>query len=89
MRSDVYGNCLNIINNGSACSELFLSTPGLFPALRKTLEHSTASRALIIFFLCAGNNPVVLKNSTEHAETLFIALADVMQTSFLQVFSIR
>ena len=27
-------------------------------------------------FLLAGNNPVVLKNSTEHAETLFIALFD-------------
>ena len=25
-------------------------------------------------FLRAGNNPVVLKNSTEHAESLFIAL---------------
>ena len=52
-----------------------LSTPGLFPALRKASEHSTASRALN-FFLRAGNNPVVLKNSTEHAETeiLFITL---------------
>ena len=28
------------------CSVLFLSTPGLFPSLRKTLEDSTASRAL-------------------------------------------
>ena len=45
----------------------------MFPALRKTSEHSTASRALK-FFLRAGNNLVVLKNSTEHAETLFIAL---------------
>ena len=27
-------------------------------------------------FLRAGNNPVVLKNSTEHAEPLFIALLD-------------
>ena len=26
------------------------------------------------FFLRAGNNPVVIKNSTEHAEPLFIAL---------------
>ena len=43
------GNCLNAINNGSACSVLFLSTPGLLPALRKTLEHSTASRALKFF----------------------------------------
>ena len=53
--------------------DCFLSTPGLFPALRKASEHSTASRALN-FFLRAGNNPVVLKNSTEHAEILFIAL---------------
>ena len=75
MRSDVYGNCLNVINNGSACSVLFLSTPGLFSALRKTLEDSTASRALKLF-LHAGNNPVVLKNSTEHAEPLFIALVE-------------
>ena len=43
------GNCQNAINNGSACSVLFLSTPGLFPALRKTLKHSTASRALKFF----------------------------------------
>ena len=41
----ICGNCLNAINNVSACSVLFLSTPGLFPALRKTIEHSTASRA--------------------------------------------
>ena len=27
-------------------------------------------------FLRAGNSPVMLKNSTEHAETLFIALSD-------------
>ena len=69
----ICGNCLNAINNGSACLVLFLNTPGLFPALRKTLEHSTASRAPKIF-LRAGNNPVVLINSTEHAEPLFIAL---------------
>ena len=53
----------------AAFSVLFLSTPGLFPALRKTVEHSTPK-----IFLCAGSNPVVLKNSTEHAESLFIAL---------------
>ena len=47
----ICGNCLNAINNGSACSVLFLSTPGLFPALRKTLEHSTASRALKFFWV--------------------------------------
>ena len=37
------------INNGSACSVLFLNTSGLFPARRKTFEH-----------LNAGNNPGVL-----------------------------
>ena len=68
VRSDVYGNCLNVINNGSVYSVLFLSTPGLFPAL-----SSTASRALKNL-QCAGSNPVVLKNSTENAEPLFIAL---------------
>ena len=26
----ICGNCLSAINNGSACSVLFLSTPGLF-----------------------------------------------------------
>ena len=30
-------------------------------------------------FLSAGSNPGVLKNSTEHAETLFIALTDELQ----------
>ena len=40
----ICGNCLNAINNGSACSVLFFSAPGLFPALTKTLEHSTAPR---------------------------------------------
>ena len=66
---------LNAINNVSACSVLFLSTPGLFPALRKTLEHSTASRALKLFCVLE-TAPAVLKNSTEHAKTLFIALID-------------
>ena len=45
----ICGNCLNAIDNVSGCSVLFLSTPGLFPALRKTVEHSTASRALEFF----------------------------------------
>ena len=34
------------INNGLACSVLFLSTTGLFPARRKILEHETQSSAL-------------------------------------------
>ena len=68
----ICGNCLNAINNVSACSVLFLSTPWLFPALRKTLESTACSE----IFLRAGNNPVVFKNSSEHAETLFIALMD-------------
>ena len=29
VRSDVYGNCLYVINNGSTCSVLFLSTTRL------------------------------------------------------------
>ena len=33
-------------------------------------------------FLRAGNNPVVLKNSTEHAQTLFIALFDKVSVEF-------
>ena len=32
---------IETINNGSACSVLFLSTTGLFPAGRKVLEHDT------------------------------------------------
>ena len=36
-------------------------------------------------FLHAGNHPVVLKNSTEHAEALFIAL---VETSVLDKFYI-
>ena len=59
------------INNSSLCSVLLLSTTGLFPAHRKILEHETQSSALT-FFLSAGNNPGVLKNSTEHNEPLFI-----------------
>ena len=61
------GNCLNAVNNGSACSVLFLSTPGLFPALRKkTLEHSTASRALKFF--------CVLKTSLSCSKTVLSTL---------------
>ena len=63
-------NCLNAINNASACSVLFLRTPVLFPALRKTFSVSCSK-----IFLRVGNNPVVLKNSTEHAEPLYIALS--------------
>ena len=68
----VYGNCLNVINDDSACSVLFLSTPGLFPALRKTLEHSNAPRALKFF--CVLETILSCSKSTEHAESLFIAL---------------
>ena len=66
------GNCLNTINNGSSCSVLFLRTTGLFPALRKTLEHSTASGALKFF--CMLETTLSWENSTEQAEPLFIAL---------------
>ena len=74
----LFYNCLNAINNGSACSVLFLSTPGLFPALRKTLEHSTASRALK-FFCVLETTLSSLKTvlSTEHAKPLFIALFEI------------
>ena len=41
-------------------------------------RNSHASRALK-FFLRSGNNPVVLKNSTEHVETLFIAFLDQLR----------
>ena len=46
----ICGNCLNVINNGSACSVLFLSTTELFPALRKTLEHSGMTSYYIQMF---------------------------------------
>ena len=49
------------------------SNPELFPAVGKLLEHSTASHNLKII-LRAENNPVLFKNSTEHAEPLSIAL---------------
>ena len=59
MGDDVYGNSLNVINNGSVCTVLFYSTPGLFPALRKTSEHSTASRALKFF--CVLKQPCLVQ----------------------------
>ena len=59
------------INNSSLCPVLFLSRTGLFPARRKILEHETQSSTLT-FFISAGNNPGVLKNSTENNEPLFI-----------------
>ena len=37
----ICGNCLSAINDGSACSVLFLSTTGLFPVRRKISEHGT------------------------------------------------
>ena len=39
----------NAINNVSACSVLFLSTTGLFPARIKILEHEMQSSALTFF----------------------------------------
>ena len=38
-------------------------------------------------FLCAGNNPVVLKNSTELAEPLFIALIEHACCAFCHLLS--
>ena len=43
---------------------------GCFQHLEKHLDCVLCSK----IFLRAGNNSAVLKNSTEHAETLFIAL---------------
>ena len=40
---------IKAINNCSACSVLFLSTTGLFPACRKNLEHETQSSTLTFF----------------------------------------
>ena len=62
----ICGNCLNAIKNGSACSVLFLSTPGLLPALRKTIEHSTAPRALKFF--------CVLETTLECSKTVLSTL---------------
>ena len=72
---------INAINNVSACSLLFLSTAGLFPARRKISEHAVDSNV----FLSAGNNPGVLKNSTEHAETLFIAFRQFPQITSISL----
>ena len=77
-KSDAKQNSLNVTDDetarDTACSVVFLirATPGLFPALRKTLEHSTVSRSK--FVLRAGNTSVLLKNSIEHAEPMFFAL---------------
>ena len=57
------------INNDAVCSVLFLSMTGLFPACRKILEPTVECCNVL---LSAGNNPGVPKNSTEHAEPLFI-----------------
>ena len=46
----ICGNCLNAIKSGSSCSVLFLRTTGLFPALRKTLEHSGMTSYYIQMF---------------------------------------
>ena len=79
----------NAINNASACSVLFLarqplrvvsSTQKKFRA-RDEVECSNVS-------LSAGNNPGVLKNSTEHAETLYIAFRQFPQVSSIQLTTI-
>ena len=70
----------NAINNVSTCSVLFLSMTGLFPARRKILVVECSD-----VFLNAGNNPGVLKNSTEHAETLFIAFRQFPQVNSIQL----
>ena len=65
-------------------AQYWLGTTGLFPARRKILEHETQSSALM-FFLCAGNNPGVLKNSAEHAEPLFIAFRQFPQMTSISL----
>ena len=50
---------------------IVLSTSGLFSALGKTLKHSTVLCVLKLLFVLESN-PVLLKNSTEHPEPLFI-----------------
>ena len=41
-------------------------------ASKKVLEHHPQSSVLIFSIVSAENNPVVLKNSTEHAKPSFI-----------------
>ena len=69
---------INAINNVSACSVLFLSTTGLFPARRKKFGARDVVECSNVF-LSAGNNPGVLSNSTVHAETLFIEFRQFRQ----------
>ena len=79
MRGDVYGNCLTVINNGSARSVLIKNTPGLFPAIRKTLEHTTAPSALNFFFVM--KTALSFSKSTECTEPLLIASIENVQTT--------
>ena len=51
---------IKAINNGSACSLLFLSTTGWFLARRKIQQHETQCSNV---FPSAGNNPGVLKTA--------------------------
>ena len=62
----IRGNCLNAINNASACSVLLLSTLVLFPTFRETLEHSTTSCALKFFCL--------LETTVSYSETVLSTL---------------
>ena len=81
MRSFTSGNCLNTINNAPACSVLFLSTAGLFPVLRKTLEHSTAS--LAPKFFC------VLETTLSCSKTVLSMLNHCLLRYFLCLFQQR
>ena len=60
-------SAVKAINNGSACSVLFLSTAGFFHFFLHAAECSNV-------FLSAGNSPGLLKNSTKNTEPLFITL---------------
>ena len=60
-----------------------------FRALQDRFQSQKNVRALACvycsnIFLLAGNNPVVLKKGTEHAEPLFIALND-FEPMFLKI----
>ena len=75
-RSGAYGNCLKVI--------MILRAQYCFRAVHDYSQHLKKNvRALDCvssskIFLRAGNNPFVLKNSTEHAEPLFIASSECL-----------
>ena len=63
---------INAINNVSACSVPVFEHDKVVSSTQKNFRARDAVECCNVF-LSAGNNRGVLKNSTEHAETLFIA----------------